>query len=668
MEDARVVEQEAINLSGYSGVSERTKSRHRSAIKNSITRELQVEVECISNNYFSLSPPLFSHNDNNDSPSEIESNLENNNAPHISLSNDIDTNFATSLISWSHDHNISHSALDALLKILKPYHASLPKDSRTLLRTPKQINVRECDAGSYIYFGLLPNILERASTGLIDSQNYPIIDLKKLQIDSDLLTVTVNVDGLPVHSSTNYSFWPILCILDQCNNKKPFIVGLFYGESKPNNVNNYLRPFVDECFELETNGITIQGKKYAFRLSCIVADAPARAFIKSIKSHNSLHGCEKCTQEGVYIGRTTWQYSRNLNLRNDLDFNNVYYEDHQIAKSILTELDVGLVTQVPLDYMHLVCLGVVKKLIRVWIENGPKKCKLNFLKVTTISQRLLEIKKHYPAEFSRRPRPIQLFKHWKATEFRSFVLYLGPVVLLNILSKNLYEHFLALHCAIYILCSDFCSVSEWRTYANDLLHCFVRNVPTLYSKELLVYNFHNLLHLTADTEKFGNLDNFSAFPFENFMSKIKQMVRSHSHPLEQVAKRMGELKCTSKHTQKTTVIVRKKRIVKVILDTKCILSVNSCFNTKEGDIVVIKSIEEFPERGSYKLECDNFLDKVDFYTVPVRSSLIGIYKVSRTEKKNISSSTLNKKCLLLPNFIENDSFICIPFVSMTLSH
>lgn len=86
------------------------------------------------------------------------------------------------------------------------------------------------------------------------------------------------MDGLPVQSSTTNSFWPILCVLDQSVNKEPFIVGLYYGASKPNDANSYLRPFVDECIDLENNGIIINIKKYAFRLSCITADAPARAF------------------------------------------------------------------------------------------------------------------------------------------------------------------------------------------------------------------------------------------------------------------------------------------------------------------------------------------------------------------------------------------------------
>lgn len=192
---------------------------------------------------------------------------------------------------------------------------------------------------------------------------------------------------------------------------------------KPNNANIYLRPFVNECLNLEQNGLYIGGVKYDFRISCIIADAPARSFIKCIKSHNSVHACEKCKQEGTFLGRTIWPYLSELSLRNDDGFSNQEYEDHQLTKSILTELDVGLISQVPLDYMHLVCLGVVKKLIRCWVENGPKKCKLSARPIDDISRRLQICRGRYPTEFSRRPRPLKLFKYWKVTEFRAFILY-----------------------------------------------------------------------------------------------------------------------------------------------------------------------------------------------------------------------------------------------------
>lgn len=674
--------QEEVNNSRqeYSGTSVRTRRRHRNNTKNKIISELRiddVDDDCIipKNNLTSdltssgVNEWYFLSNVSDENCATTSNNANVNLEKRKSQSEHI--NLTSSLANWSQQHNITHSALDGLLKLLHPFHSFLPRDSRTLLQTPKHVNVVDCDGGSYIYFGLLFNIVEKASFGLVTQNRYPIMDAKLRENDDIfLLSITLNVDGLPVHASTTNSFWPILCILDQSINREPFIVGLYFGNSKPHSVNNYLRPFVDECIELENSGIIFSGKKYAFRVSCIVADAPARAFLKCIKSHNSLYGCEKCTQEGTYIGRTTWQYTSNLNLRNDDYFHNQQYEDHQISKTILTEIKIGLVTQVPLDYMHLVCLGVVKKIIRVWVERGPKKCKLNVIKIMQISERLLHISgNNYPSEFSRRPRSIQLFKYWKATEFRAFLLYLGPVVIHGIVSKNIYEHFLTLHCAVHILCSDLSDDREWRVYADKLLHCFVRDIPVLYGNELLVYNFHNLLHLTADVENFGKLDYFSAFPFENFMTKIKKMIRSHNHPLQQVAKRMGEFKYLPKNLQTPKIIKKKNAITKIILINGCNISINSCFNTKDGDILRIKTIREVENSDYFSLDCDCFFNKTDYYKIPIESSCLGIYKVkvNSSKKVTVCSSTLNKKCFLLPTFYDDDN-VCIPFVNRNLCH
>ncbi|XP_041987649.1 uncharacterized protein LOC121739324 [Aricia agestis] len=431
------------------------------------------------------------------------------------------------------------------------------------------------------------------------------------------ITITLNVDGLPVHSSSSNSFWPILSILDQSIDKEPIIVGIYYGSSKPNDANDYLRPFVDECLHLEKHGLVVNGQHYNFRVSCIIADAPARSFLKSIKSFNSLYGCEKCEQEGTYLGRTVWLYTSDMRLRTDAGFSNqLYGDEHQQSKSILSELDVGLITQVPLDYMHLVCLGVVKKLIRCWLENGPKKCRMPASKIGEIT------------EFSRRPRPINMFKYWKATEFRAFILYLGPVVLRGVLSKTLYAHFLLLHCAIYILCTaNICKHDEWRQYAGDLLHCFVLYMSDLYSNEFLVYNVHNLLHLADDAYNFGHLDNFSAFPFENFMSKIKNMVRGHNMPLEQVAKRMGE-NCNSekKNITKRKPIKEQNGQIRKIHYNDYVIGTSqrdSCFVTSNGDIVIVKSIVE-TDVSSYTLRCNCFVNKTDFYKEPIHSSKLGI--------------------------------------------
>lgn len=58
-----------------------------------------------------------------------------------------------------------------------------------------------------------------------------------------------------------------------------------------------------------------------------------------------------------------------------------------------------------------------------------------------------------PTDFARRPRDLDCLKKWKATEFRLFLLYLGPIVLNKVFNKNRYMHFMSLHVAITILAS-----------------------------------------------------------------------------------------------------------------------------------------------------------------------------------------------------------------------
>ncbi len=58
----------------------------------------------------------------------------------------------------------------------------------------------------------------------------------------------------------------------------------------------------------------------------------------------------------------------------------------------------------------------------------------------------------------------------------------------------------------------------------------------LYEKELVVYNVHGLVHLPDDVKKFGPLDTFSAFPFENFVGQLKRLVREPQGTLQQVVR------------------------------------------------------------------------------------------------------------------------------------
>lgn len=58
-----------------------------------------------------------------------------------------------------------------------------------------------------------------------------------------------------------------------------------------------------------------------------------------------------------------------------------------------------------------------------------------------------------PSEIHRSVRGLDVLCHWKGTEYRTFLYYLGVVILKEVLPLDAYQHFLKIFCAITI-CSS----------------------------------------------------------------------------------------------------------------------------------------------------------------------------------------------------------------------
>jgi len=189
--------------------------------------------------------------------------------------------------------------------------------------------------------------------------------------------------------------------------------------------------------------------------------------------------------------------------------------------------------------MHLICLGVVKKLLlNIWLQGKPLQ-KLSKECIKNISNLLLSIKSYVPIEFVRKTRLLDEVKRWKATEFRFFLLYSGPLVLQNLISYDKYLHFLTLHVAIRILMSTDL-YNTYSEFANCLLLYFIDQFKVIYSYEYISHNVHGLAHIVEDCKIYGTLDLFSAFPFENCLQALKKLVRKPDQPLAQIARRLHE--------------------------------------------------------------------------------------------------------------------------------
>ena len=118
-------------------------------------------------------------------------------------------------------------------------------------------------------------------------------------IKDNAILLQINIDGVPLFKSTTGQFWPILGKIDIPIVKQPFVIGVYYGVSKPSNL-DFLSDFVSECCELKKGGVLYNNCVHTFGVSVLICDAPARAFLKNIKGHTSYSACERCSQSGIW--------------------------------------------------------------------------------------------------------------------------------------------------------------------------------------------------------------------------------------------------------------------------------------------------------------------------------------------------------------------------------
>lgn len=435
--------------------------------------------------------------------------------------------------------------------------------------------------------------------------------------------------------------------------------------------------------ELKENKLYIQemNKYFHVVIACVICDTPARAYVKQVRGHSGYYGCDKCTQKGLWKGKMTFPETQ-APLRTDIQFDELSDEHHHLGPSPFSKIQgVGLVSQFPLDYMHLVCLGVMRRLLTLWIK-GPieNSCRIGANAVQQISEKLLIVSKYLPREFTRKGRSLREVDRWKATEFRQFLLYTGPVVLFDCLSKPKYQHFMVFSIGIYCLTSSVLCATHCE-YANELLRLFVQDFATLYGDNMIVYNVHNLIHLANDASKFGPLDNFSAFVFESFLGKLKRLVRKPNYPLQQVIRRLSE----SSLDPRTKILIPPFGVVKKKhLHGPILRPFHKCFQYQEiqlpdtflsvrqrdncvlvtNKVVLVRNIlcdTESTDSEKY-IVYEEFGVVSKFFDVPLESSDLCIYVVSQLkgEMKVAKVSEIICKYVMLP--FHGDKFVTIPLI------
>ncbi|KAJ8679736.1 hypothetical protein QAD02_015523 [Eretmocerus hayati] len=159
------------------------------------------------------------------------------------------------------DHSVPREKCEALLKLLREQGGkfeSLPVRISTLRKSSRiKVPIRECLPGKYVHYGLRKCLEEEIARHGLEH--------------GELLEMDLNIDGLKLKRTSTEELWPILGRLVIRGRKtKPFIIGVYYGRRKPKSVKSYLKDLAESANNCH----------YSFKLRNIIADNPARSYIK----------------------------------------------------------------------------------------------------------------------------------------------------------------------------------------------------------------------------------------------------------------------------------------------------------------------------------------------------------------------------------------------------
>uniref|UniRef100_A0A182NPV2 Uncharacterized protein n=1 Tax=Anopheles dirus TaxID=7168 RepID=A0A182NPV2_9DIPT len=168
---------------------------------------------------------------------------------------------------WAISTGATHRSINMILRVFKAAKVRVPATAKTLLNTKKNTSseIAEIAGGQFWHNGIKKSILSH---------------FRNMKCPSRKLSSTFSMDGLPLHSNNTMQFWPILFSIQEVPSAPIMTAAIFCGEKKPDSIEEYLRPMVDELNTVISTGINIHGQHVAIQVRAIVADTPARAFIK----------------------------------------------------------------------------------------------------------------------------------------------------------------------------------------------------------------------------------------------------------------------------------------------------------------------------------------------------------------------------------------------------
>ncbi|KAL7290838.1 hypothetical protein TKK_0015573 [Trichogramma kaykai] len=366
------------------------------------------------------------------------------------------------------------------------------------------------------------------------------------------LTFNFNTDGAQLFESAKRSLWPLQLYINELPPEIRFkhllIAALMESESEPtaNRLNLFMETMIMECQHLSVDGVPITDSESGIVQNIIIipftanVDTVARPKLQNRIQFNGYDGCSWCYHPGKYCDGSM----RYIMLENDAPLRS--HEDHLIdlknalkfnkpirgvkGESILLALDqFDIVWDLPPDYMHGSLLGVTKQLWAKWSNAYFKKPHLEKIK-----SRMLHIK--LIRDIRRSIRPLEFAGKYKATEWRTWLLFLSLPVLKDILPEDEFLSFSKFVSSVYELLKEKITDDDLRKVEYNLLN-FTGQSEIDYYEGFITFNVHSLNHYCHAVKHCGPFWSTSAFPFENGSFEFMREINAPNGCLRQISEK-----------------------------------------------------------------------------------------------------------------------------------
>lgn len=354
------------------------------------------------------------------------------------------------------------------------------------------------------------------------------------------------------------------------------VVGLYYGNKKPDDMSPIILPFAKELRRIyDNNGFSVKhgffsgDTRFLPMVTHCSCDLPAKSMMQEFVSFSAYKACGYCKHPGVSVQKGSKQTGKSLEIINakksvklnkyvryirraNIDLRN--HKDTLLAmmkkskKSKDSEPIDGvtgvscmvgfknfdLIDEFSIDYMHCVLLGTMKKLMDFWLNSCfyQKEFHISKGNAAILNTRIMSIKP--PSNISRKPRSLDDRSKFKADEYRSLLLYYLPCCLSGLLPVKYIKHFQLLSSAIYILLKSVV-ISEDIGKAEIMLNNFADEYEVLYGIDTVTMNIHLLRHIPNSVRNCGPLWTHSLFGFETCNGVLAKSVNGNNRIVEEMA-------------------------------------------------------------------------------------------------------------------------------------